>query len=360
MDAMSGSEISSNPDQNYASITLNSFKIPQLPQLSSKVEGIALISDIEHVEYETTLQQGYGGIKHLPPSILDITLGGFSSGFPMGFLTALGQQLQHLQSFAVRNSLLGGESEESHKDTVEFFKHATELVDLRFENVFAYPGFFATLGDIITTSKKSCLQALDISYVFQNQDEKFHERIASTEMHRLVGPSLTHLGLDFSAEISQGTGVVPFPPSSSVALVDALTGPDAPVDLVRLDMVMYCLTLEQLFGLLQKHGNLRWLSAALKIEATEQNKYGILAALANCPKLEHVEIIGYPSLENQQAVPDLKQAVFDVALPCARDIQLLADERHHCPRLVDFSCNILRNPMLGEVVWERESETGRT
>jgi hypothetical protein len=108
-------------------------------------------------------------------------------------------------------------------------------------------------------------------------------------------------------EVQKREGVMAFNRTLSPELVNALTEEESkPRNLKVLNTTLYTISMGQLRTILEKHKGLLVLSATVEVEPTEECKKALLEALAACPELEQVEIVGNPSLQFFMAVSIMK------------------------------------------------------
>ena len=304
-----------------AQIPLQSFTIPDFPPEASSLKALTLTSDIKLDDYSKILEEP-ATVSKLPKSIESLTLELFSLGYPPGFLNALSIQLPSLKELLIYSQLFAGISEESRKDAERFFENEKELRALHLLDVFAKPGFFETVGKTLSSRGKDGIRFLEVNYSFRHEDEQFLDTVPAAELLHLIGPSLVTCALNISppdvtndpddpANINKEgeeqqrrhEGIMAINHSMSPYLTDALIQEGtAPKQLLLLNTTLYTLKLEGFSDILGKHTGLLVLNATLDLEPTEQHKKAILNALAQCPKLEQVELVGNPSLQFYVAV----------------------------------------------------------
>lgn len=365
------SEGSVDPAQAQgAQIPLQTFALPVFPPEAQGLKALTLTSDVKLDEYTKELES-FQPIPALPPGIESLTLELFSLGYPAGFLGALADALPHLKSFDAYSQLLCGITKEAQEDALVFFDKLTELKAIHLLDVFARPGFFDAVGNkLAARAREQQLMFLQFNYTFRHEDEDFLRRIPAAELPTFINKNLVmcsfniaapdstddpedptnfsdQTGDEFKAKVE---GVAAFHKSSARALVDALTGDQAPEGLRALNTTLYTLTLDDLEAVLQRHGELVMISATVEVEPNEACKRRLLAAFAACPQLERVEIVGNPTLEFSMAVLNPRRRTLHSTFPSAADMRAL---ELTCPRLSHFSANILRTLSTGLVEWNK-------
>lgn len=303
-----------------AQIPLQNFTIPEFPPEAQGLKALTLTSDIKLDEY-TNLLNDYATIPQLPKSIESLTLELFSLGYPPGFLSALSQQLPNIKSLVLYSQLFAGTTPESHRDAERFFANATNLRALHLLDVFARPHFLSAVAETLRQRQKG-LMFLEVNYSFRHEDADFLTRVPAAELPLLIAPGLITCALNVSApdvtndpddpanlnergeEVTRRReGVMAFNKTLSPALVEALTGEESrPRNLKVLNTTLYTISLAQLKTILERHRGLLVLSATVEVEPTEECKRALMEALAACPELEQVEIVGNPSLQFFMAV----------------------------------------------------------
>ncbi|KAK7537235.1 uncharacterized protein J3D65DRAFT_371917 [Phyllosticta citribraziliensis] len=374
------SEGSVDPAQAQgAQIPLQTFALPVFPPEAQGLKALTLTSDVKLDEYTKELES-FQPIPALPPGIESLTLELFSLGYPAGFLSALADALPHLKSFDAYSQLLCGITKEAQEDALVFFDKLKELKAIHLLDVFARPGFFEAVGNkLAARAREQQLMFLQFNYTFRHEDEDFLRRIPAAEPPTFINKNLVMCSFNIAApdttddpedptNVSDDTGdefkakvegVAAFHKSSARALVDALTGANAPDGLRALNTTLYTFTLDDLEAVLRRHRELLMISATVEVEPNEACKRRLLDAFAVCPELERVEIVGNPTLEFSMAVLNPRRQTLRSTFPSAADMRAL---EHSCPRLSHFSANILRTLSTGQVEWNKapDDEEGWT
>lgn len=350
-----------------AQIPLQKFELPQFPVQAQGLLALTLTSDIKLDEYTQLLSQPYR-VPGLPSSIQSLTLELFSLGYPPGFLTELIEELPHLKSLVLYSQLFAGVTPDSQADAVSFFDKAAGLRALHLLDVFAQPHFFDQVAPALTAREKG-LMFLEVNYSFRHEDEGFLNRVPGAELPLLVGPSL--ITCSFNVSVPDTTndpddpsnlsadgvpldrkreGVMAFNKALSHGLMQALTDYEsAPRALKALNTTLYTLSVSQLKELLGKHKGLVVLNVTVELEATEVFKGELLNAVAQCPALEQVEIVGSPTVAFYTAAKEDEKVLADASPSHAEMISL----SEKCEKLNSFKANVLRTTSWASVEWTK-------
>ena len=308
-----------------AQIPLQSFTIPTFPPQARGLKALTLTSDIKLDEYQDLLSKPFE-IPPLPTSIESLTLELFSLGYPPGFLSELADRLPNIKSFVVYSQLLGGVSDESQADCVEFFRKLPGLRALHFLDVFARANFFKSIAPYVTYSADGAdarrgLMFLEINYTVQHSDSDFLPKIQASELPSLLGPGLitatfnvseadvtddpddpSNLG-ETSGEEMAKDGIMAFNKSLAPALVKALTDEATrPRNLKVFNSTLFTLTPKHFDTVAKAHPGLMVLSSTLEVDEHEPFRKELISTLSTLEKLEQVEIVASPSLQFFMAV----------------------------------------------------------
>ncbi|KAF2146269.1 uncharacterized protein K452DRAFT_315479 [Aplosporella prunicola CBS 121167] len=352
-----------------AQVPLQTFTIPQFPPEAQELKALTLTSDIKLDEYTSQLET-FTPIPPLPKGIQSLSLELFSLGYPPGFLSALSDALPNIKSFDAYSQLLCGISPESQADALSFFEKSRNLRAIQLLDVFARPGFFAAVGEKLSESgREKSLMFLQLNYTYRHEDPEFLSRIACTELPMFILPSLVMCSFNIAAPDTtndpedpsnltadgeetkrKAEGVMMFDASSSNVLVRALLNDEtAPVGLKVLNTTLYTLSLGDLKEVLGKHRGLLVINVTVEIEPDERCKEEMMEALAQCPEVEHVELVGSPTLDFSKATKEARRTAF----PSADDMQQFSQS---CPSLQSFTASVLRTTAMGQVKWLKESD----
>jgi hypothetical protein len=350
-----------------AQIPLQTFELPQFPAQAQGLLSLTLTSDIKLDEYTALLSQPYR-VPGLPSSIQSLTLELFSLGYPPGFLTELIEELPDLKSLVIYSQLFAGISPDSQADAVCFFARATSLRALHLLDVFAQPHFFDRVAPGLSARERG-LMFLEVNYTVRHEDRDFLSRIPGLELPLLVSPSLITCSLNVSipdatndpddpsnlmadgAQLGRkNDGVRAFGEASGAALVQALTDEEsAPRTLKALNTTLYTLSVSQLHTVLAKHKSLVVLNVTLGLEATGAFKAALVKAIAQCPRLEQVEIVGNPTADFPASPEGNGKVLADV---CPSHDEMVALSKQ-CEKLTSFKANVLRAASWASVEWAR-------
>jgi hypothetical protein len=312
-----------NPSQAQgAQIPLQNFSIPQFPQEASGLKALTLTSDLKLDEYQSLLSEAFT-IPELPLGIESLTLELFTLGYPTGWLSQLADRLPNLKSLVIYSQLFGGVSEESQADAVEFFRKLPSLRALHLLDVFAQPGFFASIGPFVTYNSapetehaRRGLMFLEINYTVQHSDPEFLAKIQATELGALIGPGLITLALnvseadvtddpedptnntDIPAAEAAKDGILVLNKTLGPLLVKALTEETTrPQGLRVLNSTLFTLSIAQLREVVDKQKALMVLNATVEVDSHDSFNKDIISILSSLDYLEQVEIVANPSLQ---------------------------------------------------------------
>ncbi|KAL1301570.1 hypothetical protein AAFC00_005805 [Neodothiora populina] len=359
-----------------AQIPLQSFSLPQFPPQAQGLKALTLTSDIKLDDYQSLLSQQFE-IPLLPTSIESLTLELFSLGYPPGFLTQLADRLPNIKSLVVYSQLLGGVSEASQADCVEFFRKLSGLRALHLLDVFAKAGFFTSIAPYLTYSAEGedarrGLMFLEINYTVQHSDADFLPKIQATELPKLIGPGLITAAFNVSeADVTDDPddpnnasdapeeelakdGIMAFNKTLASGLVDMLTDEETrPRSLKVLNLTLYTLTPADLKKVAEKHTGLMVLSATIEVDEQDANRRFLVKTLASLNKLEQVEIVASPSLPFFMAVQNTRANALEGSMPSIKDMEGLAEK---CKQLKNLKANILRSHAMDSLEWAKDKD----
>ncbi|KAF2757323.1 hypothetical protein EJ05DRAFT_386429 [Pseudovirgaria hyperparasitica] len=357
-----------------AQIPLQTFEIPSFPPEAQGLRALILTCDIKTDEYTELLKTHVVETPSLPKCITSLTLELFSLGYPPGFLTTLAKALPNVKELVVYSQMLGGITKDSEADAIQAFQEWKELRSLHLLDVFAKPHFFQRIGEGLR-KRETGLMFLEINYTFRHEDENFLTRVPAGELPLLITPGLITCALNLApseetqdeqdpsnlsvkgdkSEIGKD-GVMAFNKTLSPDLVEELTKEEKPKDLRMLNITLYTIDVDQLIQILKYHKALVMLSATLHCEPTEGWKQKLLEALALCPELEQVEIVGNPSLEFAMLMsnPKRRPETISKTFPSEADMTMLSIS---CPKLKSMAANILRTTYIGTASWKKVGES---
>ncbi|KAL9085097.1 MAG: hypothetical protein Q9165_007741 [Trypethelium subeluteriae] len=373
-----------------AQIPLQNFTLPTFPREAQSLKSLTLTSDIALNAYHTLLSDSSftpeTAIPPLPTGIESLTLELFSLGYPSGWLSQLSRRLPNIKDLVVYSQLLGGITAESQADAERFFENLRVLRGLHLLDVFAKPGFYRAVGDVLWGERDTKQQAeelgvrkrllfLEVNFTFQPRQKEFLERLPGKELHRLVTPSLVTCTFSVSPadvtndpqdptnlteegkELASGKeeGVRTLEGSLAEKLVEALVKEESrPRGLKVLNTTLYTLTVAQFGKLLKAHQGLLMVSASIKEDGNaEKWKRDIRDAVIHCPELEQIEVVVVPETEDTSA-EHLKSVSTDLVSSWKKEDIIELQEK--CPKLTGVKVGLLRMQSVGVTDWSKEED----
>ncbi|KAF2234978.1 hypothetical protein EV356DRAFT_532262 [Viridothelium virens] len=373
-----------------AQIPLQTFTLPTFPPEAQNLKSLTLTSDIALNAYHSLLSDSTfspeTAIPPLPRCIESLTLELFSLGYPPGWLTQLSRRLPNTKDLVVYSQLLGGITAESQADAERFFENLRGLRGLHLLDVFAKPGFYGAIGDILWAERDTEQQAgelgvrkrllfLEVNFTFQPRQKEFLGTLPGKELHRLVTPSLVTCAFNVSPadvtndpqdptnlteegeELASGKeeGVRTLEGNLAEKLVEALVKDESrPRGLKVLNTTLYILTVTQFGKLLEAHQGLLMVSASIKEDGSaEKWKKDVRDAALHCPELEQIEVVVVPETQDASA-EHLKSTSINLVSSWKREDIVELQEK--CPKLTGVKVNLLRMQSAGVTDWIKEED----
>jgi hypothetical protein len=344
-------QTSSPPSEpRAAQIPLQDFIIPSFPPEAQALEALTLTCDVPLSDYPALITQAASppdfNLSTLPPTIHSLTLELFSFGYPPAFLPLLAKRLPALRSLTIYAQLFGGTTEASRHEALEFFRGVRGLRELALIDAFAESGFWRAVAEILQDGDG--IRFLEASFSFRGGEQRL-KGVQGDELVELVGVGCVGVVLNLSAPSKEEDseedaseaqdvpeGILPYEDGS--ALVERLTGTQRPANLLLLNSSLFKLSIAQLTTIVQTHKGLKVLTATVEMVVGDLD---ILAdGLKDCPDLERLEIIVWPSEELVRMAQDGR----DVG-PTAEEVARLGER---CAKLTSVVASILRTK---EVEW---------
>lgn len=285
----------------------NSFDIPAEYHRRLQQNGlneVTLECDIQSNEYYLSLLNPSSGttvsIPQLSQSIVKLNLTRFTWGYPAGFLSTLGERLPDLKCLILYRQRITGPNTETRHDAQQFLYRIPDLVDLYLSDVLGDPDFFIGLGKAFKRPGQQGLLSLHVEFTFQIDIDNFVLNLPIPELRELIHPAIADLNFNMNPKASEPRGIVPWPPSGTSGIIEALVGDaTAPRKLKYLTLTLIQLTLEQLKTVLIKHRELLLLRVAIRLEHPDTHLLTLLNILTLSPTLQGVEIVIIPSAINE-------------------------------------------------------------
>jgi hypothetical protein len=282
----------------------NSFDIPAEYHETlrrNELKEVTLEGDIQPDEHYLSLlnpsSRATVAIPQLSQSIIKLNLSHFTWGFPIGFLSTLGERLPDLKCLRLYRQNITGPNADTRRDAQQFLYRIPDLVDLYLSDVHGDPDFFIGLGKAFKRPGQQGLVILHVEYTFEDDIDDFILKLPIPELRELIHPAIADLNFNMNPKPSKPRGIVPWPPSGTPGILEALLGDTtAPQRLKYLTLTLVQLTLEQLRTVLMTHRELSLLRVAIRLERPDIHLVTLLDILTLCPTLQAVEIVTIPSI----------------------------------------------------------------
>jgi hypothetical protein len=332
-----------------AQIPLQNFNLPTFPSsaFSAGLTSLILTSDIKLDDYADLLTQPFS-VPDLPKSIKSLTLELFSLGYPPGFLSELGRQLEGLKAVTLYSQLFAGTTNESRNDAIEFIKEQTELKELHLLDVFGPSGVFTDL--MVALSPE--LKFLEINYTFRHSDPKFLASIPAGEIVASLKKGLVALTLSISGpditkdeEDREGTEMGMRPVAvEGKALVERLRE-KVGAGLVMADLTMFELSVKEVETVLDFCKGVRIWGVSVGLENGWGEVLNIVGKEDRGVNIEGLEIVGVPGEELVERLKGSGELVVEKG-----ELDALGER---CKKLKSLKVSILRTKMEH---WAKDEE----
>ncbi|PCG91142.1 Hypothetical protein PENO1_095390 [Penicillium occitanis (nom. inval.)] len=317
----------------------NSFDIPAEYHETlrrNELKEVTLEGDIQPDEHYLSLlnpsSRATVAIPQLSQSIIKLNLGHFTWGFPIGFLSTLGERLPDLKCLRLYRQNITGPNADTRRDAQQFLYRIPDLVDLYLSDVHGDPDFFIGLGKAFKRPGQQGLVILHVEYTFEDDIDDFILKLPIPELRELIHPAIADLNFNMNPKPSKPRGIVPWPPSGTPGILEALLGDTtAPQRLKELSL----------------------LRVAIRLERPDIHLVTLLAILTLCPTLQAVEIVTIPSIldESHNQVMNGPNRNPRILLPTLDDVRIVAQS---CPNLRRVYTNFSRVPSFGTAHWYKE------
>ncbi|EED22994.1 hypothetical protein TSTA_064600 [Talaromyces stipitatus ATCC 10500] len=206
----------------------NSFDIPAEYHerlQDNRLKEVTLKGDVHPNEHYLSLLNLSSGmtvsIPRLSQSIFKLNLGYFTWGFPIGFLSTLGERLPDLKCLRLYRQNVTGPNAETRRDAQQFLYLIPDLVDLYLSDVHGDPDFFVGLGKAFRRPGQRGLVILHVEYTFEVDIHDFILKLPIPELRELIHPAIVDLNFNMNPKASKPRGIVPWPPSGTPVNIGA-------------------------------------------------------------------------------------------------------------------------------------------